>query len=81
MSNLLLRFSSSFACVPVKLALGRMMKTVLAHIVREVYFEGARICFSRKKASFWFVFSGLLFFVFCLYFNKRPILAPSEWAY
>ena len=48
MSNLFLRFSSFFACVPVKLALGRTRKTVLAHIVREVYFEGVRIGFSLK---------------------------------
>ena len=48
MSNLLLRFSSSFACVPVELALGRTRKTVLAHIVREVCFERVRIGFSLK---------------------------------
>jgi len=48
MSNLFLRFSSSFACVPVKLALGGRRKTVLAHIVGEVHFEGERIGFSLK---------------------------------
>ena len=48
MANLLFRFFSSFACVPVKLAVGRRRKTVLAHIVGGVHFEGAKIGFSLK---------------------------------
>jgi len=46
MANLLFRFSSSFSCVPVKLNVGRRRKTVLAHIVGGVHFEGAKFGFS-----------------------------------
>jgi len=48
MANLLLRLSSSFACVLVKLVRGRKRETVVAHIVVGVHFEGARIGFLLK---------------------------------
>ena len=48
MANLFLRLSSSFACVPVKLAEGRKRDILLAYIVGEVHFEAARIGFSLK---------------------------------
>jgi hypothetical protein len=48
MANLFLRLSSSIACVPVKLAVGRKREKVLAHIVGEVHFEGAKIGFLLK---------------------------------
>jgi len=48
MANLLFRYSSSLACVPLKLALGRRRKTALAHIVGGVHFEGARMGLSLK---------------------------------
>ena len=38
MANHFLRLSSSFACVPVKLAVGRKREIVLAYIVGEVHF-------------------------------------------
>ena len=48
MANLFLRLSSSFACMPVKLAVGRKREIILAYIVGEVHFKGARIRFSLK---------------------------------
>ena len=48
MANPFLRLSSSFACVPVKLAVGRKWEIVLAYIVEGVHFEAARIWFSLK---------------------------------
>jgi len=48
LANLCLRLSSSFACGPVKLAVGRKRVIVSAHIVGEVHFEGERIIFSLK---------------------------------
>jgi len=48
MANLFLRLSQSFACVPVKLAVGRRREMVLAYIVGGVHFAGARLGFSLK---------------------------------
>jgi len=48
MANLFLRLSSSFACVTVRPAVGRKREIVLAHIVGEVQYEGAKISFSLK---------------------------------
>jgi len=48
MANLFPRLSSSFACMPVKLAVGRKKEIILAYIVGEVHFKGARIGFSLK---------------------------------
>ena len=48
MANLFLRLSLSFACMPVKLAVGRKREIILAYIVGEVHFKGARIRFSLK---------------------------------
>ena len=81
MANLFLRLSSSFACVPVKLTVGRKREMFFDYIVGEVHFEGVRIGFSlkykqkKKKdepkkneeiSSSFFVFSGSSFFVFLL---------------
>jgi hypothetical protein len=48
MANLFLRLSSSFASVPVQLAVGRKREIDLAYISGEVHFEEARIGFSFK---------------------------------
>jgi hypothetical protein len=48
MANLFLRLSSSFACVSVKPVVGRKREIVLAHIVGEVHYKGAKIGFSLK---------------------------------
>jgi len=49
MASLFLRLSSSFACVPIKLVVGRKRKPVFAHIVGGINFEGARINFLLKN--------------------------------
>jgi len=94
MANHFLRLSSSFAYVPVKLDGKKKKNTVFAHIVGGVGFEGLELfCYykykqkmkkdepkkTKKKPSCFFVFSGLSFFVFCLYLNKKLFLAPSKW--
>ena len=94
MANLILRLSSSFACVQDKLDGKKENRTVFAHIVGQVHFEGARMGFLLKckqkneerrtrkdeeRRRYLFVFLGSSFFVFCLYLNKKPILAPSKW--
>jgi len=86
MANLLFCFFSSFACEPVKLAVGRRRKTVLALIVGGVHFEGKKIGFSLKykqktKKNEPENRFGLFLPVFCLYFKKKPMLSHSVGTY